>query len=45
MNVMFTQMSVKQGIRKFKEQDVASIIKEYKKLHDMNTFIECVLKI
>ena len=35
---MFTQMSAKQGIKNFKERAVASIFKEYKQLHDINTF-------
>ena len=35
---MFAQISAKQGIKPFKEQDVDAIAKEYKQLHDMNTF-------
>ena len=38
VNVMWTQMSVKQGIKQFKERDVDAIFKENKQLHDMNTF-------
>ena len=38
VNVMFTQMSAKQGIKQFKERAVDAIIKEYKQVHDMNTF-------
>ena len=38
MNVMLTQMSAKQGIKQFKQQAVARIIKEYKRQHGMNTF-------
>ena len=38
VNVMFAQMSEKQGIKMFKEQAVAAIVKEYKQLHNMNTF-------
>ena len=36
VNVMFTQMSENQGIKQFKERVVASIIKEYKQIQDMN---------
>ena len=35
---MFTQMSVKQGIKQFKKRSVDSIVKEYIQLHDMTTF-------
>ena len=35
---MFTQMSEKQVIEKFKEQVMAAIVKEYKQLHDMTMF-------
>ena len=36
---MFTQMSEKQVIEKFKEQVMAAIVKEYKQLHDMTMFV------
>ena len=39
VNVMFTQMSEKKGIKQFKELAVAAIVKDYKKLHDMSTFV------
>ena len=39
VNIMFTQISAKQGVKHFKEQAVASIVKEYKKLRYMNTFV------
>ena len=38
MKVVFTQMSAKQVIKQFKERDVDAIVKEYKQLHDINTF-------
>ena len=38
MKVVFTQISEKQGIKKLKERYVAAIVKEYKQLHEMNTF-------
>ena len=38
MDIMFTQISSKQVIKEFKERAVASIVKEYKQLHDMTTF-------
>ena len=37
-NVMFTQMSAKQGIKQFKERAMAVIVKEYKQLHEIDTF-------
>ena len=38
VKVVFTQISEKQGIKKLKERYVAAIVKEYKQLHEMNTF-------
>ena len=38
VSVMFTHMSTKQGIKKFKEQDVASITNQYKQPHNVNIF-------
>ena len=35
-NVMFTQMSAKKGVKSFKGHIVASTIKEYTQLYDMN---------
>ena len=39
VNVMFKKISAKQGNKRFKERYIASIIKEYLKLHVMYTFI------
>ena len=39
LNVIFTQMSAKQGIKQFKQRSLTAIVKEYKQLHDMNTFV------
>ena len=45
VNFMFTQMSAKQGIKKFKERAVAAIVKDYKQLHDILTrLVQCVVK-
>ena len=35
---MFAQISVKQGIKQFKEHSVSDIFKEYKNIYDMNKF-------
>ena len=35
-NVMFTKIPAKKGIKLFKERTVASIVKEYIKLYNMN---------
>ena len=36
---MFTQMSAKQGIKKFNKRDVSAIVKYDKEIHDINTFV------
>ena len=39
MNVMFAQMSAKQGINQFKDRALSAIVNDYKQLHGMNTFV------
>ena len=39
VKIMFIQMSTKQGIKQFKERAIYEIVKEYKQLHYMNTFV------
>ena len=39
MNVMFVQISSKQGIKQFKERAVSDIVNYYKQLHDINTIV------
>ena len=39
VNVMFTQISAKKELKRFKDQAVAAIVKQYKQLHDMNKFV------
>ena len=38
VNVMFTQMSAKKGIKTFGESAIAAMFKEYNQLNDMNVF-------
>ena len=38
MNVVFTQISAKQGIKNLKERYTDAIVKEYTQLHDINMF-------
>ena len=37
VNVIFTQISAKQGINIFNKRAMATIVKEYKQLNNMNT--------